>query len=93
MVSLYYRDAAAAIICYDLTDEKSFNSVHFWINEMINNNDKEDFVMVLAGNKCDIDSQQRKITKAMADGLCEKHQMIQSETSAKTGDGIQELFK
>ena len=57
MVSLYYRDAAAAIICYDLTDEKSFNSVHFCINEMINNNDKEDFVMVLAGNKCDIDSQ------------------------------------
>lgn len=56
MVSLYYRDAAAAIICYDLTDEKSFNSVHFWINEMINNNDKDDFVMVLAGNKCDIDS-------------------------------------
>ncbi len=76
MVSLYYRDAAAAIICYDLTDEKSFNSVHFWINEMINNNDKEDFVMVLAGNKCDIDSAQRKITKNMADDLCEKHQMI-----------------
>lgn len=56
MVSLYYRDAAAAIICYDLTDDKSFSSVHFWINEMINNNDKDDFVMVLAGNKCDIDA-------------------------------------
>lgn len=55
MVSLYYRDAAAAIICYDITDDKSFQSVHFWINEMINNNDKDDFVMVLAGNKCDID--------------------------------------
>ena len=76
MVSLYYRDAAAAIICYDLTEDKSFNSVHFWINEMINNNDKEDFVMVLAGNKCDIDSNQQKISKAMADELTEKHQMI-----------------
>ena len=93
MVSLYYKDAAAAIICYDLTDEKSFNSVHFWINEMINNNDKDDFVMVLAGNKCDIDSAQRKITRSMGDELCEKHQMIQAETSAKTGEGIQELFK
>lgn len=55
MVSLYYRDAAAAIICYDLTDDKSFTSVHFWINEMINNNDKDEFHMALAGNKCDID--------------------------------------
>lgn len=93
MVSLYYRDAAAAIICYDITDEKSFSSVHFWVNEMINNNDKEDFVMVLAGNKCDIESQQRKVTRTMAEGLSEKHKMVLSETSAKTGEGIQELFK
>jgi GTPase SAR1 family protein len=55
MVSLYYRDAAAAIICYDIADEKSFTSVHFWINEMLNNNDKEDFTMALAGNKCDVE--------------------------------------
>ena len=56
MVSLYYRDAAAAIICYDVTDDKSFTSVHFWLNEMINNNsDNEDFVLGLAGNKCDTD--------------------------------------
>ena len=55
MVSLYYREASAAIICYDISDDKSFTSVHFWINEMINNNDKEEFVLALAGNKCDID--------------------------------------
>ena len=93
MVSLYYRDASAAIICYDVSDDKSFTSVHFWINEMINNNDKDEFVMALAGNKCDIDSAQRKITKGMADSLANKHNMILAETSAKTGEGIQELFK
>jgi GTPase SAR1 family protein len=70
MVSLYYRDAAAAIICYDLGDDKTFTSVHFWINEMINNNDREEFVMALAGNKCDIDPGQRKITPGMAESLC-----------------------
>ncbi|TNV75848.1 hypothetical protein FGO68_gene6676 [Halteria grandinella] len=93
MVSLYYRDAAAAIICYDITDEKSFQSVHFWVNEMINNNDKDDFVMVLAGNKCDIETSKRVVTTQMAADLSQKHQMILSETSAKTGEGIQELFK
>jgi GTPase SAR1 family protein len=57
MISLYYKDAAAAIICYDLSSEKSFNSVHYWVNEMLNNNnnDNEEFVMALAGNKGDID--------------------------------------
>ena len=89
MVSLYYRDAAAAvIICYDLTEDKSFTSVHFWINEMINNNDKEDFVMALAGNKCDSDPALRKVTKGMAESLAQKHRMVVAETSAKTGEGI-----
>ena len=57
MISLYYKDAAAAIICYDVSDEKSFNSVHYWINEMLNKStsESENFVMALAGNKCDLD--------------------------------------
>ena len=64
MISLYYKDAAAAIICYDLSDEKTFNSVHYWVNEMINNTNSEsdNFVMALAGNKADIDPAQKKIS-------------------------------
>ena len=93
MVSLYYRDAAAAIICYDISEDKSFTSVHFWINEMVNNNDKEEFVMALAGNKCDVEPAQRKVTKGMAESLCTKHNMIMSETSAKSGEGVAELFR
>ena len=31
MIKLYYKDAAAAIICYDLAEEKTFNSVYYWI--------------------------------------------------------------
>ena len=34
MIKLYYKDAAAAIICYDLAEEKTFNSVQFWIDQM-----------------------------------------------------------
>jgi len=95
MVSLYYKDAAAAIICYDVGDEKSFNSVYYWINEMINNSNNEDssFVMALAGNKCDIDPANIKISFQTAQELAKKHNMILAETSAKTGKGVQELFK
>ena len=64
MVSLYYKDAAAAIICYDVSEEKSFNSVFYWINEMVNNNnnDSETFVMSLCGNKADLDPAVKKIS-------------------------------
>ena len=53
MVSLYYRDAAAAIICYDVTDENSFDSVSYWIQEMQRNSNSDKFVIMLAANKID----------------------------------------
>ena len=34
LVQMYYRDAAAAIVCYDVTNERSFDSVSYWVNEM-----------------------------------------------------------
>ena len=34
LVQMYYRDALAAIVCYDVTNEKSFDSVSYWVNEM-----------------------------------------------------------
>jgi len=90
MVSLYYKDAAAAIICYDISDEKTFSSVHYWINEMLNNtnNEEETVVLALAGNKSDIDPGLKKVNFMTAKELAMKHNMILSETSAKTGEGI-----
>ena len=64
MISLYYRDAVGAIICYDLTDERTFESTQYWINEMLKNttHDQGGFVMALAGNKCDMPSHAIRVT-------------------------------
>ena len=61
LVSMYYRDAIAAIICYDLTSEVSFKSVDYWTNEMKDKNNLGNFVVALAGNKCDIPKDQWEI--------------------------------
>ena len=37
MMSLYYRDADAALICFDLTSGKTFESVEYWVGEMEKN--------------------------------------------------------
>ena len=70
MVSLYYRDASASIICFDLTDERSFTSTHYWISEMQKNSPGSEFVMALAGNKCDVDPSKKTVSKEMGDELC-----------------------
>ena len=55
LVSMYYRDAVAAVICYDVTNERSFESVAYWANEMVQKNNMSSFVIALAGNKADTD--------------------------------------
>ena len=70
LVSMYYRDAVAAIICYDLTNERSFQSVNYWTNEMKEKNNMDRFIIALAGNKCDVDSvREWKITPEMVNDL------------------------
>ena len=55
LVSMYYRDAIAAIVCYDVTNVKSFDAVSYWVNEMKQKNNMEHFAIAIAGNKCDAD--------------------------------------
>lgn len=93
---MYYRDAVAALICYDLTNERSFESVNYWTNEMQQKNNMSNFVIALAGNKCDIDQKEWQITaesmNKMKDSLNLTDNIIQRNTSAKTGEGVNDIF-
>ena len=31
---MFYRDASAAVVCFKLTDRKSFANVSVWLNEI-----------------------------------------------------------
>mmetsp|Transcript_40636 Transcript_40636/g.61932 ORF Transcript_40636/g.61932 Transcript_40636/m.61932 type:complete len:111 (+) Transcript_40636:214-546(+) len=57
MLKMYYKDADAALIVFDLSSTKTFSSVRYWVDEMESNcnNDRSNFVLAMAGNKCDID--------------------------------------
>ena len=96
LVSLYYRDAVAAVICYDLMNKQSFESVSYWANEMQQKNNVENFIITLAGNKADLPQDQWQITEDMVDTLKQKlnlgSDVISTKTSAKTGVGVRDLF-
>ncbi len=66
MTPLYYRDANAAILVFDVTDSKSFDSMSFWLKELDSKVKAEGLVLALAGNKCDVDEEDRKVSKDQA---------------------------
>ena len=93
MVSLYYRDSQAAIICYDVTNGSTVEGVNYWIEQMKKHTDQENFVSALVGNKLDaLEAKPRMVKKEQVEAIAEENGMILCETSALTGTGIQELF-
>ena len=100
MGNLYYKDASAAILTYDITNEKSLESLNYWIEELNNKCDTEKMVIVLVGNKCDVESSERKILTSVGkskiyflfQGYADKNKMMFFETSAKNDIGVKELF-
>lgn len=50
----FFRDADGILLCYDITNSKSFVSLSRWINIITSNTIKSDVVLVLVGNKNDL---------------------------------------
>ena len=92
MTNLYYRDAQVAILTYDITSESSFASIDFWIQELKFKVENENMILCLVGNKSDVSQDERKVSTAKAKNFAQENNMIFYETSAKTGDGIKDLF-
>ena len=89
LLQLYYRDATAALITYDISNDKSLERCEYWVAELKNN--EENCLLFLVGNKMDIP--ERKIELKKVEAFAERHGMVWMETSAKTGENINKLFE
>ena len=85
----YYKNSVCALIVYDINNEDTFDSVQSWIQECKLQTPKT-VTMVLVGNKCDLEC---KVDRNKAKEIAEENNMLFFETSAKTGKGVDELFK
>ena len=96
MASLYYKDASAAILCYDIGNIESLNAIEYWIQELNDNASSPNglpIVLSIAGNKCDIDQGLRKVSYDDLKSFAKKNNIdIFYETSAKNDIGIKELI-
>ena len=84
----YYKGASGIILIFDVTNIKSYENIKKWINE-IKEEISEKVAIVLIGNKID-NVQERKISREQGDKLASEIGVKFFETSAKTGEGINE---
>ena len=55
LIPSYIKDSAVAIVCYDVTNAESFQSVEKWIEDAKAIRE-DDVLLILVGNKADMES-------------------------------------
>jgi len=91
LAPMYYRGASAALLIYDVTSASSFNKVKDWVNEL-RVNVPEDIIMVVVGNKLDR-VKHRQLKPETGQEYARSVGASFIETSAKTKEGIEEVFR
>jgi Ras-related protein Rab-5C len=92
MAPMYFRDADAAIIVYDVTSTQTFQEMEIWLKELYQKG-PQSIIIALAGNKSDLTAR-RAVDESSLQRFAEKYQIdTWMETSALTGDNINELFE
>ena len=90
LITNFYRSTALAIICYSVTDRKSFEETEIWLRNVKANSDPNCKVFLI-GNKIDLSD--RVVSTEEGINLKKDHGFeCFMETSAKDGINVRELF-
>ena len=91
MTYAYYRGCHVVLIVYDVTSKKSFENVTTWV-ECVDKFAKSNVLRILVGNKTDLEDT-RVISKEEGKKLAEENGLKFYEISAKTMNGLVEMFE
>ncbi|GLD58327.1 ras-related protein Rab-4A [Lates japonicus] len=86
----YYRGAAGALLVYDITSRETYNALTTWLSDarMLAS---QNIVIILCGNKKDLDTD-REVTFLEASRFAQENELMFLETSALTGENVEEAF-
>jgi small GTP-binding protein len=90
LAPIYFRDAAGIVLVYDLTQESSFHRVRQWLDIALHSVDSN-CAIFLVGNKADLVGDPWVATDSALE-FAAKINATFTQTSAVTGNGIDELF-
>ncbi|XP_028698641.1 ras-related protein Rab-4B isoform X2 [Macaca mulatta] len=86
----YYRGAAGALLVYDITSRETYNSLAAWLTDA-RTLASPNIVVILCGNKKDLDPE-REVTFLEASRFAQENELMFLETSALTGENVEEAF-
>ncbi|CAK5280684.1 unnamed protein product [Mycena citricolor] len=90
LAPMYYRNANCAVVLYDITSSATLEKARTWIRELQRQADPS-IVIALCGNKSDL-AARRQVTEEEAKKYAEEEGLMWAETSAKSGEGVAEIF-
>ncbi|WFD28382.1 Vacuolar protein sorting-associated protein 21 [Malassezia nana] len=108
LAPMYYRNAQASVVVYDVTKAVSFEKAQSWVKEL-QRQANPNIVIALVGNKVDLikdapetneeeeedasaPAVKREVPTAEAQQYADDSGLLFFETSAKTGEGVLEAF-
>ena len=91
LIPSYIRDSAGAIIVYDISSRASFTSTFKWIDD-VRMERGSDVVIILIGNKCDLQDR-REVSTEEAQNKAQEYGVMFLEVSAKLGSNVKALFR
>uniref|UniRef100_A0A8C4R5Q8 Uncharacterized protein n=1 Tax=Eptatretus burgeri TaxID=7764 RepID=A0A8C4R5Q8_EPTBU len=90
LTPMYYRNAQAAIIVYDISNKETFDRAKRWLHELWQQK-QPDIVIALVGNKTDL-CNTRAVSNEEAGEYVREQNILFMEVSAKTGTNVREIF-
>eukprot|EP00009_Paramoeba_aestuarina_P003276 CAMPEP_0201516034 /NCGR_PEP_ID=MMETSP0161_2-20130828/7453_1 /ASSEMBLY_ACC=CAM_ASM_000251 /TAXON_ID=180227 /ORGANISM="Neoparamoeba aestuarina, Strain SoJaBio B1-5/56/2" /LENGTH=199 /DNA_ID=CAMNT_0047913023 /DNA_START=74 /DNA_END=673 /DNA_ORIENTATION=- len=88
----WIEEATFFLLTYSITDRSSYDAVVPQLKHIQRVKDGVDYSAVLVGNKVDLEEEHRQVARVEGEDLARSLGIPFVEVSAKTGEGVEELF-
>ena len=90
----YFRNAEGVILAFDVTNTSSYDNLKDWIGSIKKNLEGKNIFLplIIVGNKIDME-ESREVEKENAEQFATENNYKYFETSAKTGEGVDEAVR
>ncbi|NWQ61845.1 RAB17 protein, partial [Neopipo cinnamomea] len=88
---LYYRNAHAALLVYDIANKETLRRAKLWLEELEKKFLPDEIVIALVGNKTDL-AAEREVTTEEGAEFARTKGLLFMETSAKSNHQVNDIF-
>ena len=89
----FFVNVDGIVLVLNLLSLESFKHLEKWLDLIKNQGEQQNLDIIIAGNKCDCDEDEKAVEPKDIETFVEANNLIYLETSAKTGINVEKLFQ